>query len=525
MANYEDLKRQFSDIARASGSTTGVIDENVLRSIKSGTHDQWHVKEGQIVQGAGAGYAGGSSLPSLGGNTSNNYGTSANTRTSSQDRITDMFNSQREATLARLRESYAQQHDTLAHEESKVAPAYHDARGQVHTAGQQAARRLSELLRTQATGDHAQAQLTQSVTTQQGMTDLQRQERQTMDEFGRQRLGLQRQEQSDINASMAQLDAQKSQALLQDFYHQMQMDMQQQQLDLSRDTFQFKKDRAEVEDSRYMQEYKDTQEYRDWQREMEERKMDMTEDQFNQQMELKRRDMQMKEAEYTARVNSYLQPSSRSELAVLSSLSPEQRAVYNDLIHNMASQDDPINSKSYLIENLDDYISQIGGEAFEIIYNKVAEEADKYNVPKGGIDDYRRIIRDEFLSQDSIEGNVVNSQGIADRIKSWEDSGVDTRIVETLKREYSMYLPQVTQPSTPTTETTHVQPQVREPATTSGASQDPVFNSYLQQVSKQQQELGLNNSEFLQYLQTNEKALSSQIGAEYVRQLIKHFSK
>ena len=56
MANYQDLKKQFEGIATAAGSTTGRIDEEVLKKIIAGTHGSYSVKDDTIVRQAGEGY-------------------------------------------------------------------------------------------------------------------------------------------------------------------------------------------------------------------------------------------------------------------------------------------------------------------------------------------------------------------------------------------------------------------------------------------------------------------------------------
>ena len=56
MANYQDLKKQFEGIATAAGSTSGRIDEEVLKKIIAGTHGSYSVKDDTIVRQAGEGY-------------------------------------------------------------------------------------------------------------------------------------------------------------------------------------------------------------------------------------------------------------------------------------------------------------------------------------------------------------------------------------------------------------------------------------------------------------------------------------
>ena len=56
MASYENLKKQFQDIATAAGSTTGEIDEDVLKKIIAGTHGSYSVADDTIVRRPGEGY-------------------------------------------------------------------------------------------------------------------------------------------------------------------------------------------------------------------------------------------------------------------------------------------------------------------------------------------------------------------------------------------------------------------------------------------------------------------------------------
>jgi hypothetical protein len=56
MASYENLKKQFQDIATAAGSTTGEIDDDVLDKIIAGTHGSYSVADDTIVRRPGEGY-------------------------------------------------------------------------------------------------------------------------------------------------------------------------------------------------------------------------------------------------------------------------------------------------------------------------------------------------------------------------------------------------------------------------------------------------------------------------------------
>ncbi len=56
MASYENLKKQFEGIATAAGSTTGEIDEDVLKKIIAGTHGSYSVADDTIVRRPGEGY-------------------------------------------------------------------------------------------------------------------------------------------------------------------------------------------------------------------------------------------------------------------------------------------------------------------------------------------------------------------------------------------------------------------------------------------------------------------------------------
>jgi len=56
VADYQDLKKQFEGIATAAGSTTGKVDEDVLKKIIAGTHGSYSVKDDTIVREAGSDY-------------------------------------------------------------------------------------------------------------------------------------------------------------------------------------------------------------------------------------------------------------------------------------------------------------------------------------------------------------------------------------------------------------------------------------------------------------------------------------
>jgi len=56
VADYQDLKKQFEGIATAAGSTTGKVDEDVLKKIIAGTHGSFSVKDDTIVREAGSDY-------------------------------------------------------------------------------------------------------------------------------------------------------------------------------------------------------------------------------------------------------------------------------------------------------------------------------------------------------------------------------------------------------------------------------------------------------------------------------------
>ena len=53
MATYDQLKKQFQDIARGAGSTTGDVDERVLKDIIAGRNRSYSVSNDKIVRKPG----------------------------------------------------------------------------------------------------------------------------------------------------------------------------------------------------------------------------------------------------------------------------------------------------------------------------------------------------------------------------------------------------------------------------------------------------------------------------------------
>ena len=379
---------------------------------------------------------------------SSNYSKST-VGTSGSDLINKMYQSSRDALVGRLRESYNQQREAVQGEMGKVAPAYKAAKGDVMTQGKQAAKRLNELMRNQASGDVAQEQLQRNVATQQGVTELGRQERQTLDEYGKQLTQLKREEEAEITAGLSDLESQRLGALLDNYYKDRQFGLQQEQLGLQKDQFALTKDKFDyqqyrdaVADDRYDQEYNDEMAYREWQKDLTEKEFEMKEDQWNFEKGMAIRDENREVAEFNARMDSLTQPSNKDEFSILADMSPEQREYYNSLSGRLASMESPVEGYQYIQENIDTLIAKMGEAPARLMFNKMQSKVANMETPEEvelmSYDDFYDHINNMFTHENALNEMVIDKSAVAKYLGNLESKNVDPNIISELSTAWQV---------------------------------------------------------------------------------------
>lgn len=367
---------------------------------------------------------------------SSNYNNAAG-----EDYINNMYSNSRDALVERLRSSFQTQRENLQGEMSKVAPAYKAAKGDVLTQGKQAGKRLSELMRNQAAGDTAQAQLQRNVAMQQNVSDLGAQEQETLDEFGRDLAQLTRQEETEINAGLSELETRRMESLLNNYYKERQFGLQEDQLGLQRDKFDYDRYRDIVADERYNQEYNDEMAYREWKKDFSEKEFEFKQDQWNfdKNMELSQENRRV--AEFNARMDALTSPANKDEFAILADMTPEQRSYYNSVSGRLSSMENPADAYGFVSQNIDRLIANMGEAPARLMFSKIQDKAASYEPEDAGIntyEGYKDVIENTYMHDDALGRTIVDRTAISKYLSNLLDKGEDESVVEALSRDYAV---------------------------------------------------------------------------------------
>jgi hypothetical protein len=200
-------------------------------------------------------------------------GTGSGNAGTPQSFIDQLNNSRLNATLAALGKSRDAALSNLGAEKGAIAPKYYDQRNQVAAGAQQQARNFAEFMAARggtSSGANAQAELSRNMTTQGNLGTLGRQEAQAFTDIERRTSDLQNAYQSDVAGATAGVEADRMQAMLQDYYNEQQRQLQiagltgvyndQKTLggrsaDLAQQQFQYGQTRDTIGDSQWQQQF------------------------------------------------------------------------------------------------------------------------------------------------------------------------------------------------------------------------------------------------------------------------------
>ncbi|OUS72976.1 hypothetical protein B1748_23495 [Paenibacillus sp. MY03] len=152
---------------------------------------------------------------------------------SSQSYIDALNEARKQQTLAQLGKSRDAALSNINAEKATIQPRYYDARNQTAASSQQNARNFAEYMAARggtASGANAQAELTRGMALQGNLGSLRRQETAAFDDIGRRTTDLENAYQSDIASAYAGIEADRMQAMLNDYYQQQQRELQIAQL-------------------------------------------------------------------------------------------------------------------------------------------------------------------------------------------------------------------------------------------------------------------------------------------------------
>lgn len=150
-----------------------------------------------------------------------------------QSYIDQLTAAKQQAQIAALGKSRDSALSNLNQEKSAIQPKYYDAKNQVASGAQQSARNFAEYMAARggaSAGSNAQATLMNNMSTQGNLGSLGRQETQAYGDIGRRMTDVQNAYASDVASTTAGGEADKMQALLNDYYQQQQRELQVAQL-------------------------------------------------------------------------------------------------------------------------------------------------------------------------------------------------------------------------------------------------------------------------------------------------------
>lgn len=196
---------------------------------------------------------------------------------SAADYINKLNEAKQQASIAALGKSRDAALSNLGQEKSAIQPKYYDQRNAVASGAQQQARNFAEYMANRggsSAGSNAQATLVNNMSTQGNLGTLGRQEAQAYTDIGRRTTDVNNAYQSDIASTVAGGEAEKMQALLNDYYQQQQRDLQiagltglyndkltlagkqfEQGVNVDNRNFNYQTGRDNVLDSRYNQQF------------------------------------------------------------------------------------------------------------------------------------------------------------------------------------------------------------------------------------------------------------------------------
>lgn len=127
-----------------------------------------------------------------------------------------LFDSRRNATIQALQQKAQMQKNALAERAAGIEPRYSQAKTEEDNRGQLASKRLAEIManRGYSTGNQAQNQLIQNVTTQGNISNLEAQRQGEFDQIAREQANLDASLAGDIAQAQAGLEADKMQGLV-----------------------------------------------------------------------------------------------------------------------------------------------------------------------------------------------------------------------------------------------------------------------------------------------------------------------
>jgi hypothetical protein len=152
---------------------------------------------------------------------------------SAQDYINRLNAAKLQANMAALGKSRDAALSNLGQEQAGIQPKYYDAKNQVAAGAQQQARNFAEFMAQRggtSAGSNAQATISDNMTTQNNLGSLGRQEAAAYTDIGRRTTDVQNAYQSDVASATAGGEADKMNALLNDYYQQQQRELQIAQL-------------------------------------------------------------------------------------------------------------------------------------------------------------------------------------------------------------------------------------------------------------------------------------------------------
>lgn len=159
------------------------------------------------------------STPSTGSGSSGGSGDSG--AINAQNYINQLNDLRKNAAISALGKSHDAALSNLGNEKSAIQPKYYDQRNQVAAGAQQQARNFAEFMAQRggsSSGANAQATLSNNMATQGNLGSLGRQEAQAYTDIERRTTDVNNAYESDVASATANAEADKMQALLQDYY-------------------------------------------------------------------------------------------------------------------------------------------------------------------------------------------------------------------------------------------------------------------------------------------------------------------
>lgn len=145
----------------------------------------------------------------------------ANSLSNAQSYIDQLEQARKSKAYADLGKARDNALSNLGQEKAAIQPKYYDARNQAAAGSQQQARNFAEFMAARGgtnSGANAQAELSNNMTLQGNLGSLGRQETQAYTDIARRETDVQNAFQSDVASANAGIDADKMNALLQDYY-------------------------------------------------------------------------------------------------------------------------------------------------------------------------------------------------------------------------------------------------------------------------------------------------------------------